>query len=133
AFYFYSPIAYIVFFCLTFVAWINYWLWAIDLFSRGPMDPPVREPILGGYVLNWWSVFVVVLVVPMITMRLLSEERRSGTFEVLFTAPLGEVAVVLSKFLAALIFFLLLWLPWGLFLIAVRAEGGQPFEYRPLI
>jgi ABC-type transport system involved in multi-copper enzyme maturation permease subunit len=135
AFYFYSPIAYIVFFCLTVVAWYNYTMWASSLFSQGPMGQPtaVPEPILGGYVLNWWSVFVVVFVVPLITMRLLSEERRTGTFEVLFTAPLGEVAVVLSKFIAAFVFFLLLWLPWGLFLIAVRAEGGQPFEYRPLI
>jgi ABC-type transport system involved in multi-copper enzyme maturation permease subunit len=132
--YFYSPIAYIVFFCLTLIAWYNYWDWAIRIFGQGPMGPTaVPEPILGGYVINWWSVFVVVLVVPLITMRLLSEERRTGTFEVLFTAPLSEVAVVLSKFIAAYVFFLFLWLPWGLFLIAVRAEGGQPFEYRPLI
>jgi hypothetical protein len=133
--YFYSPIAYIVLFCLTCVAWFNYRQWVIGLFMPGPMGQPpvVAEPILGNYVLNWWSVFVVVLVVPMTTMKVLSEERRTGTFEVLFTAPLGEVAVTLSKFLAAFVFFLLLWLPWGLFLIAVRAEGGQPFEYRPLI
>src|SRR5262249_26127636 len=65
-------------------------------------------------------------------MRLFSEERRSQTLEVLMTAPLGETPVVLSKFFAVLIIYLLCWLPYGLYLIALRAEGG-PFDYRPLI
>src|SRR5947209_6700894 len=66
-------------------------------------------------------------------MRLLSEERRTGTLEVLLTAPVSETSVVLSKFLAALLFFLLLWVPWGLLLVALRLIGGEPFDYRPLL
>jgi ABC-type transport system involved in multi-copper enzyme maturation permease subunit len=41
--------------------------------------------------------------------------------------------VVLSKFLASLVFFLVVCLPWGLFLIALRVQGGEPFDYRPLL
>jgi ABC-type transport system involved in multi-copper enzyme maturation permease subunit len=66
-------------------------------------------------------------------MRLLSEEQRTGTLEVLLTAPVNEWSLVLSKFFAALRFFLLVWYPWGLYLVALRVEGGEEFDYRPLL
>jgi ABC-2 type transport system permease protein len=44
-------------------------------------------------------------------MRLLAEERSSGTIEALLTAPVSEVSVVLGKYLAALAFWVVLWLP----------------------
>jgi ABC-type transport system involved in multi-copper enzyme maturation permease subunit len=78
-------------------------------------------------------VLSVIITVPVLTMRLLSEEKRAGTLEVLLTAPVSETQIVLSKFLATLIFFLVAVLPWGLYLISFRIEGGQPFEYRPLL
>ena len=45
------------------------------------------------------------IIIPAITMRLLSEEQRSGTLEMMLTAPVNEWTVVLSKFLAAWFFF----------------------------
>ena len=42
------------------------------------------------------------LIVPVITMRLLAEERRSGTLEILLTSPVGEIEIVLAKFAASL-------------------------------
>jgi ABC-2 type transport system permease protein len=45
---------------------------------------------------------------PAITMRLLSEEQRLGTLEMLLTAPVTEIQVVLSKFLSAMLFFLIM-------------------------
>ena len=65
-------------------------------------------------------------------MRLFSEEKRSGTYEVLMTAPVSEVAVVLSKFVAVLIAFLAVWVPYGLYLLSLRIEVGKPFDYRPV-
>src|SRR5207249_3600735 len=62
-----------------------------------------------------------------------SEEKRTATLEVLLTAPLGEAAIVLSKFFAALIFFMVAWIPWGLFLVALWILGGQDFDYHPLL
>ena len=76
---------------------------------------------------------MIPFLVPALTMRLLSEEKRTGTLEVLLTAPVNEAAVVLSKFLACWLFFMLCWVPTGLYLIALRVEGGQPFDYRPLL
>jgi ABC-2 type transport system permease protein len=128
--YFYSPIAYLVLFGMVVVCWLNYLLFVLMSLSSGQ---PRSEPIVREYIVALVPVFGVLFVVPAITMRLLSEERRTGTYEVLLTAPLSEVQVVLSKFLAALIFFLVLCLPLGLFLIAVRVEGGRPFDYLPLL
>jgi ABC-type transport system involved in multi-copper enzyme maturation permease subunit len=91
------------------------------------------EPVIKEYLLAFSPVFCLVFAVPALTMRLLSEEHRTGTLEVLFTAPLGETVVVLSKFLAVWVFFMLVWMPWGICLIAFRVEGGQQFEYRPLL
>jgi ABC-type transport system involved in multi-copper enzyme maturation permease subunit len=70
--------------------------------------------------------------VPALTMRLLSEEKRTGTLEMLLTAPVNETPIVLGKFFAALVFFVVLWVPWALLLVALRIEGGQPFDYYPL-
>jgi len=66
-------------------------------------------------------------------MRLVSEEKRTGTLEVLLTAPVNEWQIVLSKFLAGLRVFLLCFYIWGVFFVALRVEGGQPFDYRPII
>jgi len=41
------------------------------------------------------------LIVPIITMRLLAEERRSGTLELLLTSPVREIEIVLAKFVAS--------------------------------
>jgi ABC-2 type transport system permease protein len=53
--------------------------------------------------------FPVVLLVPMLTMKSIAEERRLGTLETLMTTPVGASAVVLSKFGAAYLFYLALW------------------------
>jgi len=42
------------------------------------------------------------LIVPVITMRLLAEERRNGTLEILLTSPVREIEIVLAKFAASL-------------------------------
>ncbi|OGP70263.1 MAG: ABC transporter permease [Deltaproteobacteria bacterium RBG_13_60_28] len=48
---------------------------------------------------------VLLLLVPLLTMRLLAEEKRSGTAELLFTYPLSDWSIILGKFLAALLIF----------------------------
>lgn len=48
------------------------------------------------------------LIVPVITMRLLAEERRSGTLELLLTSPVREIEIVLAKFAASMTVILLM-------------------------
>lgn len=51
----------------------------------------------------------VLFMVPLLTMRSFAEERRLGTLEVLFSAPVSPISVVLAKFTSAWLFYILLW------------------------
>lgn len=132
--YFLSPIGYLVLGGMAAAQWIGYWEFVnqLERFSRGGQGA-VPEPIVQFYIIALFPILALTLEVPALTMRLLSEEKRTGSLEVLLTAPVVEWAVVLSKFLATWLFFLITWLPAGLFLIALRMEVGNPFDYRPLL
>jgi ABC-2 type transport system permease protein len=72
------------------------------------------------------SLFVILsllLVCPALTMRLLAEERRSGTIEALLTAPITPAAVVLGKYLATLTTYVLIWAPTVLYVAILRETG----------
>ena len=127
--YFFSPIGILVLLGMVVAEWMQYYLFVRGLMSGRAMD----EPIVERYAADLLNVFVFAVQIPILTMRLLSEEKRTGSLEVLLTAPVNEAMVVGSKFLSALIFFMLCWLPAGLFLIVLQVEGTQPFDYRPLL
>src|SRR5690348_5789587 len=55
--------------------------------------------------------YILLLTTPVITMRLFALEKFSGTFETLMTAPVKDIQVVLAKFTAALVFYMVMWLP----------------------
>lgn len=130
--YFYSPIAYLVFIGMLLVGWFMFFNFVDQLLEYGNRGV-MFEPIIGRYVFGLFPAIVQIFVVPVVTMRLLAEEKRSGTLEVLLTAPVGEWSVVLGKFLAAWIFYMLLWVPWWLFLVALRYMAPVEFDYRPML
>jgi len=132
---FYSPLAYVLLVGLTLIGFLQFWIFVSVIMehSERAMGQPMFEPIVSRYIIGLIPVFCVIVMVPVLTMRQFSEELRSGTLEVLLTAPVKEWQVVLGKFLAAFRFFLLAWYPWGLFLLALRVEGGQEFDVRPLL
>jgi ABC-2 type transport system permease protein len=132
--YFYSPIAYLILLGMLLVGWYMFWqlLISIVLASVG-LDRPMFEPIVAPYIFELFPVIVQIFVIPALTMRLLAEEQRTGTLEVLLTAPVNETTIVVSKFLAAWAFYLLTWMPWWLNLVALRYVGGTEFDYRPLL
>lgn len=66
---------------------------------------------------------VLFLLVPAMSMRLLSEERRSGTIELLVTTPLSSLGLVLAKYLAALTVYVTLWAPTLLYVAILRRSG----------
>jgi ABC-2 type transport system permease protein len=55
-----------------------------------------------------WTPFILTLVIPAMSMRSISEEYRSGTFETLMTAPVSDAQVVLGKYLATLGFYVIM-------------------------
>jgi ABC-type transport system involved in multi-copper enzyme maturation permease subunit len=100
-----------------------------DLFQR-----PLMEPIVLYYFLAYlYGPLMLLFQVPALTMRLFSEERRTGTYEVLMCAPVSEAPVVISKLLASVAFYMLIWGVWLVFLIDFQSETGKAFEYRSLI
>jgi len=133
--YFASPIAYVVigFFALVF-GW--FYIIAISFFLQQALQMGVPgqgqinintmaiRPVLGNV-----SV-VMLLVLPLITMRIYSEEKRSGTIELLLTSPVTDVQILMGKFLGAMA---LLCAMLGVTLIhmAILFIYGNP-EWKPI-
>jgi ABC-2 type transport system permease protein len=131
--YFSSPIGYLVLAGMLLIQWYGYSEFVSSLEQGIDGRQMTLQPIVRYYFFALLPVIAVLLIVPALTMRLVSEEWRSGSLEVLLTAPVNETPVILSKFLATWLFFLLCWAPSGLFLIALRVEVGQPFDFLPLL
>jgi ABC-2 type transport system permease protein len=86
----------------------------------------------GGHIATMRPVFeygawALLFIGPAISMRMFSEELRSGTAEMLMTAPVGENAVVAGKFLAASWFLLVMLLPTGVYVIALEIYGRPDY------
>lgn len=97
-------------------------LHALERESHGDVDDALALVLGGG--LPFW--FLCALLAPLVTMRMLSEESRSGVLEFLLTAPVGDLAVVLGKALAATTFFALLWASVPLYGLLAAALGAPP-------
>ena len=96
--FFFSPIAYVVIAVFLAVTGI-FFFW--DNFVPGG-EASLRVTF-GSYL-----PLILVFVLPMLTMRLLSEEFRSGTIETLMTAPVSEVDIVVGKFCGTMVFYLVM-------------------------
>ena len=89
--YFNSPIAYVV---IAVFLFFDAYIFFSQLFLQGQAE--VRELFTGA-----WSTLLLAIFAPAITMRLLAEEKQSGTLELLITMPVSDWEVVLGKFLGA--------------------------------
>jgi ABC-2 type transport system permease protein len=105
--YFASPIAYIV---LGFWALLYGWFFVTILayFVRmsmqggqfGPQSTNVNQQMIRPLVQN--VTILVLFLLPMVTMRTYSEEKRSGTIELLLTSPITDWQIILGKFVGAM-------------------------------
>jgi len=108
--FFLSPIAYVMLMFFLMVTGCGfYWLVKENL--------DLARAVQGLMVVIWACMLIVL---PILTMRSFAEERKSGTFETLLTAPVRESSVVLAKFAGVLTFFLLMCLPTLLYLPIIR-------------
>jgi ABC-2 type transport system permease protein len=106
--YFLSPIAYVVLAVFLAITGHLFYLTLEQLTASGPEGIEFPMQLMLGDE-RFWLVFL--FIPPLLTMRLFAEERSSGTLEMLMTAPLHDWQVVLSKYLACLAFYVVLWLP----------------------
>lgn len=118
--YFLQPMMYLVLAVFLALNGLAFSFSLIDM--QGNVDATVRS-FLGGSILFWIN---MLFVPPLLTMRLLAEERRSGTLEGLMTAPVTDLAVVLAKFLGACSFYLALWAPSVVYLLVLKSYGALP-------
>lgn len=87
--YLFSPMAYIV---TTFFLAVTGLFFAIS-------PSTYNETSISGFLSTWWA---LLLLASVLTMRLLAEERKLGTIELLLTAPVRDSEVILGKFLGSL-------------------------------
>lgn len=126
--FFFSPLAYTVLTLLLLVNGFVFWIIVSFLTDpRAQIGAPL-EYFFGGTVFFW---LVLLFVTPVLTMRLLAEERRSGTIEVLMTAPVTEAQVVVGKYLAALVFYVVLWLPTLVYALII--EQYSEVDWGPVL
>ena len=109
--YFTTPIFYLMgfFFLLIqgflfYFIYFNYFQTASFQVSQNPQLAAMLDPYQVVFRSFFEDLgFIFLLLTPILTMRLLAEEKRSGTSELIFTYPLPDWAVILGKFLAALV------------------------------
>ncbi len=87
---------------------------------------PFAMPVTQLFFNNLLLWIVIVLTTPIITMRLFALEKATGTFETLMTTPVSDVQVVAAKFSAAVVFFVVMWLPSLACLFIVQHFVNQP-------
>jgi ABC-2 type transport system permease protein len=104
--FFLSLTGYVIIAAITFLIGESF-AQLIDALGSDPWPMPVTQMFFGSF--YFWM--IVLLAAPVITMRLFALEKASGTFETLMTTPVGDFQVVAAKFMAALFFYVVMWLP----------------------
>lgn len=110
--YFNSPVAYVV--IVVFLAIVG-WFFTNNLFLMNVASMRIIFELVP---------LVFLFFVPAVTMRLLAEEKKSGTLELLTTKPVRDIEIVLGKFLAAWVLLAAALVPTLLYLITLMALGS---------
>jgi ABC-2 type transport system permease protein len=115
--YFYSPLGYIVLAAFWFINGFIFSTILGYLSQPGGRSTSVL-PVVFNNTFFW---FFLLFFIPVITMRLISEERKSGSIETLLTSPVTASTIVLGKFAAAFVFYAMLWLPMFVYALVLRS------------
>ncbi len=125
----YSPIAYVVGALFLFLQGFVFWLLLLALNDpRSEGSWTMAQVFFGGTFFYWFS---TLLLAPLLTMRTFSEEKRTGTIELLLSAPVTDTQVVLAKFLGAWIAYIALWSLTFVFFIILRTL--TPLDWGPVL
>jgi len=134
--YFASPVAYVL--LALFAVIIGYFFYAATYYTvvrgmeaqmmgRGqPVN--INEWIVSPVLMN--ASVIALFLIPMITMRLFAEEKRSGTIELLTTSPVHDSEIIIGKWLAAFLMFAAL-LAVSALNLAILFMYGNP-DWRPI-
>ena len=106
--YFVSPIAYLLLTMFAAVSAFFFWIflrgfveYGMEMQMRGEMYPMnINEQVIRPLLSN--ASVIGLFFIPMITMRLFAEEKRTGTIELLATSPVSDAEIIIGKWLAAM-------------------------------
>ena len=129
---FYSPVAWLVlfayyllggyFWAASVTAYANY---SMMVAGRGGGDLKLVDYLLAPFAGNVTVTFIFLL--PLVSMRLLSEEKKMGTIETLFTYPFSDLDIVLGKWFASLTLLCALLVPLLLFPALIADKASLPW------
>ena len=123
----YSSVAYIVGAVFLLLEGFGFWF-LMSVLNDPRVDPTLTmSALFFGTIWYWFSILTMA---PLLTMRTFSEEKRTGTIEVLMSAPVTDWQVVTAKFLGAWLSFCALWgATFPLFLLLRRFT---PIDWGPV-
>lgn len=118
--YFTNPLGFVILAVLYFFLGLAF----ADYYASG-------VPYIGKVIFFLSDIGVLFFVIPVITMRLFSDERRTKTDQVLFTAPVRLINIVLGKFFASFALYAMAFIPTIIFQIIVSSQEGieVPLSY----
>ncbi len=140
--YFISPVAYVVLGAFTLImGWFYFNLVARfiqlskiyelfrrpDILMRMNLNDMVIQPLFYNMTV------ILIILTPIVTMRLLAEEKNSYTDELILTSPISTWQIVLGKFLGAFIFFLIMVAITAIFMIELFAYSNPRPEFGPVV
>jgi len=121
-----SPLAWIVMALFTF---LNGWL-VVGVIHTMRLRVTSRSLVYNLFDSGWfWMAFFILF--PLLTMRLFAEERRMGTIEGLLTAPVRTTEVVLAKYAATVVVYLIIIAPMFLFFPLFQWVSGEAAAFQP--
>jgi len=119
--FFLSITGYVIIAAAAFLVGLSFYI-LIDKSVGTPLTAPITE-VFYDTAFFW---LILLLTVPIITMRLFALEKFSGTYETLMTTPVSDFQVVAAKFTGAMVFYMVMWLPLlGCLLLLQRYTSGQ--------
>ena len=121
--FFVSPLAYVV--LTSWLVWNGVVFWMLtEFYARNAVSSGASTPLSGFF--GGSSLFFIPLLVfvPVLTMRLVAGEKQAGTIEPLLTAPVSETSVILGKYGASLVMWIVLWLPTVIYAYIMSHHGS---------
>src|SRR5947208_12618568 len=125
--YFASVLGYVVMMFFLVVMGVTFAV-VVNFLYTGPKQLTAMKILFSMF---WLPSLVVI---PMITMRLIAEEKRAGTLEMLMTAPVTDFEVVLAKWLGAVVLYSIMWGLTGLYVLILKqfSGGSSPLDLGPI-
>jgi ABC-2 type transport system permease protein len=133
--YFASPLAYVILVVFQLVSAVFFYL-NLKGYLQLQFDPNfqlLRDELNLNTVIvipyfNAMSI-VLLFIIPLITMRLVADERKSHTAELLFTSPINLYSIIVGKYLAALFLLVIMLMLSSLNIIVLALHGNPDMGY----